>query len=181
MSQNEKIINTIRNSKPPIQDEIEEWQSFETNEQMHVKYEPNSTSSKNHLDAILADVNEDSKNVEEFLNRNLISDLIGNEFKVDYQNFSEDPETSNNDIDVNNLMEKAKTFFKRNGLLLNWVEFEKLDQAQRINTLAMIAPISNEEKQKLLEAISIQNKVKTLESIISFYLYETGSNNQTIQ
>ena len=85
MSQNEKIINTIRNSKPPIQDEIEEWQSFETNEQMHVKYEPNSTSSKNHLDAILADVNEDSKNVEEFLNRNLISDLIGNEFKVDYQ------------------------------------------------------------------------------------------------
>ena len=103
------------------------------------------------------------------------------EFKVDYQNFSEDPETSNNDIDVNNLMEKAKTFFKRNGLLLNWLEFEKLDQAQRINTLAMIAPISNEEKQKLLEAISIQNKVKTLESIISFYLYETGSNNQTIQ
>ena len=103
------------------------------------------------------------------------------EFKVDYQNFSEDSETLNNDIDVDNLMEKAKTFFKRNGLLLNWVEFEKLDQAQRINTLAMIAPISNEEKQKLLESISIQNKIKTLESIISFYLYETGSNNQTIQ
>ena len=103
------------------------------------------------------------------------------EFKVDYQNFDEDSKTTNNNIDVDNLMEKAKTFFKRNGLLLNWVEFEKLDQAQRINTLAMIAPISNEEKQKLLEAISIQNKVKTLESIISFYLYETGINNQTIQ
>ena len=103
------------------------------------------------------------------------------EFEVDYQNFGEDTKNSNDDIDTNNLMEKAKTFFKRNGLLLNWVEFEKLDQAQRINTLAMIAPVSNEEKQKLLEAISIQNKVKTLESIISFYLYETGSNNQTIQ
>ena len=103
------------------------------------------------------------------------------EFEVDYQNFGEDTENSKDDIDTNNLMERAKTFFKRNGLLLNWVEFEKLDQAQRINTLAMIAPVSNEEKQKLLEAISIQNKVKTLESIISFYLYETGSNNQTIQ
>ena len=103
------------------------------------------------------------------------------EFKVDYQNFSEDIENSNDDIDANNLMEKAKTFFKRNGLLLNWVEFEKLDQARRIDTLAMIAPVSNEEKQKLLEAVSIQNKVTTLESIISFYLYETGSNNQTIQ
>ena len=103
------------------------------------------------------------------------------EFKVDYQSFNEDTENSKDDIDTSNLMEKAKTFFKRNGLLLNWVEFEKLDQAQKINTLAMIAPVSNEEKQKLLEAVSFQNKVRTLESIISFYLYETGSNNQTIQ
>ena len=52
---------------------------------------------------------------------------------------------------------------------------------QKINTLAMIAPITNEEKQKLLEAVSLENKVKTLESIISFYLYESGTNNQTIQ
>ena len=103
------------------------------------------------------------------------------EFKVDYQNFSEDPETSNNDIDVNNLMEKAKTFFKRNGLLLNWVEFEKLDQAQRINTLAMIAPISNEEKQKLLETINLNDKTDTLLNIIEFYSYENASENETIQ
>ena len=78
-------------------------------------------------------------------------------------------------------MEKAKIFFKRNGLLLNWREFEKLDYLQKINTLAMIAPITNEEKQKLLEAVSLANKVDTLKNIISFYLYETGSNNQTIQ
>ena len=49
-------------------------------------------------------------------------------------------------------MEKAKIFFKRNGLLLNWREFEKLDKIQKINTLSMISPITNEEKQKLLEA-----------------------------
>jgi Lon protease-like protein len=78
-------------------------------------------------------------------------------------------------------MKKTKIFFKKNGLLLNWKEFEKLNCEQKINTLAMIAPITNEEKQKLLESISIENKVKTLESIISFYLYETGLNNQTIQ
>ena len=113
--------------------------------------------------------------------REVSSKKLYREFKVDYQNFSEDVENSNDDIDANSLMGKAKTFFKKNGLLLNWVEFEKLDQTQRINTLAMIAPVSNEEKQKLLEAVSIQNKVTTLDSIISFYLYETGSNNQTIQ
>ena len=78
-------------------------------------------------------------------------------------------------------MDKAKNFFKRNGLLLNWKEFEKLDQFQRINTLAMIAPVTNEEKQKLLEAVSTKDKIDALESIMSFYLYETGLNNQTIQ
>ena len=103
------------------------------------------------------------------------------EFQVDYENFVEDMENAHNEVDAKELMEKAKTFFKRNGLLLNWKEFEKLDHAQKINTLAMISPITNEEKQKLLEAISLENKIKTLENIISFYLYETSESNQTIQ
>jgi len=103
------------------------------------------------------------------------------EFKVDYDSFSNDINNENDEVDINDLMEKSKIFFKKNGLLLNWIEFEKLDQTQKINTLAMIAPITNEEKQKLLETISLENKVETLQNIISFYLYETSWNNQTIQ
>jgi len=109
------------------------------------------------------------------------NDKLYREFQVDYKSFTGDLENTQNEFNVIDLMEKAKTFFKRNGLLLNWREFEKLDYAQRINTLSMIAPITNEEKQKLLEAISLENKIKTLESIISFYLYETSESNQTIQ
>ncbi len=103
------------------------------------------------------------------------------EFRVDYQKFDKDIESTINEIDTSSLMKKSKTFFKRNGLLLNWREFEKLDPTQKINTLAMIAPVTNEEKQKLLEAVSIEDKIDTLESIISFYLFETSFNNQTIQ
>ncbi len=103
------------------------------------------------------------------------------EFKVDYSNFENDIKDAKNVEDTRPLMDKAKTFFKRNGLLLNWKEFDKLDQSQKINTLSMIAPVTNEEKQKLLEAISMKEKINVLESIISFYLYETGLNNQTIQ
>ena len=109
------------------------------------------------------------------------NDKLYREFQVDYKSFVGDVENAQNEVDVKELMEKAKNFFKRNGLLLNWREFEKLDHVQRINTLSMIAPITNEEKQKLLEAISLENKIKTLESIISFYLYETSVSNQTIQ
>ena len=103
------------------------------------------------------------------------------EFQVNYDSFSEDVNDTNNQTDSSDLMENAKVFFKRNGLLLNWKEFEKLDPAQKINTLAMIAPITNEEKQKLLETISLESKINTLSSIIGFYLYETNFNNQTVQ
>ena len=52
---------------------------------------------------------------------------------------------------------------------------------QKINTLSMIAPISNEEKQKLLETISLGEKTNTLLNIIEFYSYENSSDNETIQ
>ena len=113
--------------------------------------------------------------------KEISSKKLYREFQVDYKNFDNDIENIQKEIDTGSLMEKIKIFFKRYGLLLNWREFEKLDPSQRINTLAMIAPITNEEKQKLLEAVSLKNKIETLESIISFYLYETGLNNQTIQ
>ena len=103
------------------------------------------------------------------------------EFKVNYKNFIDDTNILETDVNTVKLMDKIQTFFKRHGLLLNWKEFEKLDLTQQINTLAMIAPITNEEKQKLLESISLENKVKTLDSIISFYLFDTYSNNNTVQ
>ena len=103
------------------------------------------------------------------------------EFEVDYKNFIEDINPNYDEINTQKLMTMSKTFFEKNGLLINWREFDKLDQIQKINTLAMIAPLTNEEKQKLLETISLESKVKTLESIISFYLHDTSLNNQTLQ
>ena len=103
------------------------------------------------------------------------------EFKVDYKYYELDLKNISNVSNTEALMNKAKIFFKKNGLLLNWKEFEKLDKDQKINTLSMIAPITNEEKQKLLEALTFEDKIRALESIISFYLHEVNFNNQTIQ
>ena len=65
--------------------------------------------------------------------------------------------------------------------MINWKEFEKLDETQKINTLSMIAPISNEEKQKLLETIGLNEKTKTLLNILEFYSYENLNEKETIQ
>jgi len=116
------------------------------------------------------------KIVEEIKNQKLYR-----EFKVDYEMFKGDTTNIKEKVESSHLIEKAKIFFKRNGLLLNWKEFEKLNQNQKINTLAMIAPITNEEKQKLLEVVSLKEMIDILDKIISFYLYEISLNNQTIQ
>ena len=109
------------------------------------------------------------------------SDKLYREFKVDYKKFEIDLENNTEDSNTESLIEKAKVFFKRNGLLLNWKEFEKLDKSQRVNTLSMISPVTNEEKQKLLESLTIKDKIETLENIINFYLHEVNFNNQTVQ
>tara|TARA_B100000768_G_scaffold181233_1_gene203441 strand:+ start:1921 stop:2553 length:633 start_codon:yes stop_codon:yes gene_type:complete len=113
------------------------------------------------------------------------NDKYYREFEVSYDKFKEDIGEKEKQFvrekEIEVLSEKIKNFFKKNGLLLNWKEFEKLDQNQRINTLAMIAPISNEEKQSILESVNIKSKTKTLFEIIEFYLHENSSNSFTLQ
>ncbi len=103
------------------------------------------------------------------------------EFEVNYEKFSLDLEPSSEEINTKSIIKKAEIFFSKSGFLLNWKEFEKLNEVQKINTLAMIAPVTNEEKQKLLEAISQEEKARTLENIINFYLHEVDFKNQTVQ
>ena len=103
------------------------------------------------------------------------------EFKVNYKKFNLDLKPIKEEVNIKSIIEKARIFFEKTGLLLNWNEFEKLDNSQKINTLAMIAPITNEEKQKLLESVSLQDKIVTLGNIVNFYLHEVDFTNQTVQ
>ena len=113
------------------------------------------------------------------------NDKIYRQFKISYKKFLEDLEEDKKQIVMKEkiaaIFQKTKIFFKKNGLLLNWSEFEKLDQDQKINTLAMIAPITNEEKQTILESVRIESKTKILSDIIEFYLHEKSTNNITLQ
>ena len=107
------------------------------------------------------------------------------EFEVDYKKYlldvEEDEKIFLDHTKMNILYKKIKSFFKKNGLLLNWIEFSNLEQMQQINTLAMIAPISNEEKQKLLETLTLNDKVETLLNIVEFYLHENKLESSTVQ
>ena len=62
------------------------------------------------------------------------------EFKVTYERFNQDLNPSSDEVDIEKTTEKAEIFFKKNGLILNWREFDKLNKLEKINTLAMISP-----------------------------------------
>ena len=111
------------------------------------------------------------------------NDKLYREFQVKYDKFKNDLMPSKillGEKDLENFLEKTKKFFKKNGLLLNWKEFEKLEMDQQINTWAMISPLTNEEKQKVLETTTNLEKVSTLTSIIEFYFHETGNGKNSV-
>ncbi len=66
----DKLKNTI-NSKPEVKTEINQWQARHSplDENLHIKYNPSEKGAKTHLEAILADVNENNKAIEEHLNQ----------------------------------------------------------------------------------------------------------------
>ena len=113
------------------------------------------------------------------------NDKIYREFKVSYKKFSEDQKVERKKEimlkKIKEIYEKTKIFFEKNGLLLNWSKFEKLDEDQKINTLAMIAPISNEEKQMILESIHVDSRTEVLSKIIEFYLHKNNIERITLQ
>ena len=112
------------------------------------------------------------------------SNKLYREFKVNYNKFNQDLENIKLEIlekkILESLFKKTKSYLKKNGLFLNWKEFNQLEQVQQINTLAMISPFSDEEKQKLLETVQMSEKIKILSEIIEFYLHDKELNN-TIQ
>ena len=80
----------------------------------------------------------------------------------------------------NKFLKKIKIYFEKINYPIDFNELEELTLDQLVSTICMIAPFSVEEKQKLIETVNINNKMKILEEIVNFSLL--GSiENKTIQ
>ena len=104
-------------------------------------------------------------------------------FEVNYSEFLTDLNEKKNQIvnyDKKNLLNKIKSFFQKIGYPIDSNELSKLSLDQLVSTVSMISPFSVEEKQKLIETIKIEDKIKTLDEIISFNLVDFQEN-KTVQ
>jgi len=105
------------------------------------------------------------------------------ECEISFDEYIEDTKENYNEIkftDLELIFKNLKTLFKKKGYLINWKELKKQSLDQALNALVMASPFSLEEKQALLETISINKRKIELEKILNTYVIDEFSN-KTIQ
>ena len=116
------------------------------------------------------------------INKELDEKKLYRKFDVDYSDFLEDLEEDKKlkNYDKKNLIIIIKLLFQKINYPIDYNELTKLELDQLVSTVSMISPFSTEEKQKLIETLKIEDKIKTLIEIINFNLFEYEEN-KTIQ
>ena len=82
--------------------------------------------------------------------------------------------------DLELIFKDLKQLFEKRGFIINWKALEKQSLDETINALAMASPFSLEEKQVLLEAISLDLRKNKIAEILSTYTFDEY-NNTTLQ
>ena len=102
---------------------------------------------------------------------------------MDYSEYSKDlkkNEIAEKKYEKNSLLKKVELLFNKMDCYVELKEFKKLSLDQLISTISMVSPFSIEEKQKLIETIKMEDKIKVFEEIIDFGLFD-NLENKTIQ
>jgi Lon protease-like protein len=105
------------------------------------------------------------------------------EFEISFENYLHDLNEQKENLkfsDLELIFKDLKSLFEKRGFIINWKALEKQSLDETINALAMASPFSLEEKQVLLEAISLDVRKSKIAEILSTYTYD-NYNNTTIQ
>ncbi len=92
--------------------------------------------------------------------------------EVDWGNFRNDgmleklPKSFNKDEFLGIISE----YFKLTNLQTDWESLKKADDELLINSLSILCPFENDEKQALLEAKTIKDRVKILTTLMEMYI-----------
>ena len=99
--------------------------------------------------------------------------------EVDFTKFPNDLSDENEDLkfsDLELIFKDFKSLFEKKGFIVNWKALEKQSLNETINALAMASPFSLEEKQILLETVSLDSRKKKIAQILSTYSHDIYEN-----
>ena len=99
--------------------------------------------------------------------------------KINFDEYLDDLNKKNEDIkfaDLKFIFDELKSFFKKQGYIINLEEMKRNKLDQTINALSMASPFSLEEKQILLETKNLKIRKEKLEEILKIYTLDNFSN-----
>ena len=105
------------------------------------------------------------------------------EFEINFEDYLHDLSEKSEDLkfsDLELIFKDLKSLFEKRGFIINWKALEKQSLDETINALAMASPFSLEEKQVLLEAVSLDLRKNKIAEILSTYTFDEY-NNTTVQ
>ena len=112
--------------------------------------------------------------------KNLILYLLGRRIDVDRGNLV----SYNNDynlLNLNELLMELKKYFEKNNINVDLEEITKISKEQILSSIPQICSFKVVEKQAILEASSIEDRVSVLISLLKMYTLEGNeSENETI-
>ena len=99
--------------------------------------------------------------------------------EVNYETYLNDLNEKKEDLkfsDLEIIFKDLKSLFEKRGFIINWKALEKQSLDEIINALAMASPFSLEEKQVLLEAVSLDIRKNKIAEILSTYTFDEYHN-----
>ena len=94
------------------------------------------------------------------------------EAKIDWESFSKDLNINVNSFDFSTLKKILKQYFKSKNIKANMDAIDSFNDYNFVDQITMICPLTNDEKQLLLETSSITKRKKLLQTILDSYIYE---------
>ena len=100
-------------------------------------------------------------------------------YEVNYDAYLSDIDKKKEDLkfsDLEIIFKDLKSLFEKRGFIINWKALEKQSLDETINALAMASPFSLEEKQVLLETVSLDIRKNKIAEILSTYTFDEYHN-----
>ena len=100
---------------------------------------------------------------------------------VETKKYWEDLNPMEPTIDRNSLINKYSNFFKMKKLEIDQSILSETSNLQLLSTLAMLAPFSKIDKQAILEAKNLLNRIDTINSILDLNTFHVVGNDNSSQ
>ena len=91
---------------------------------------------------------------------------------ISYNNFSDDLNFLEPTIDRSELIQKYTNYFKMKKLEIDKDVLSETSNLQLLSTLAMLAPFNKIDKQAILEATNIKERINTINSILDLNTFQ---------